>query len=103
MTASVAAATSPTSSAATARGPAAPTGPATAPTPGTSVPVAIVGLAAMMPGASNAETFWRNIVAGVDAVTDAPASRWDPEFYDPAASSSRADRVYCRRGGFVDE
>lgn len=71
--------------------------------PVTSVPIAIVGMAAMMPGAPNVETFWRNIVGGVDAVTDVPASRWDPEFYDPAASPARADRVYCRRGGFVDE
>ena len=68
-----------------------------------SVPIAIVGMAAVMPGAPNVDTFWRNIVGGVDAVTDAPASRWDPEFFDPAASATRADRVYCRRGGFVDE
>ncbi|WP_349259574.1 beta-ketoacyl synthase N-terminal-like domain-containing protein, partial [Actinospica sp.] len=60
-------------------------------------------MAALMPGASDLETYWRNIVAGVDAITDAPASRWDPEFYDPASSAERADRVYCRRGGFVDE
>jgi hypothetical protein len=60
-------------------------------------------MAAMMPGAPNLDAYWRNIVGGVDAVTEAPASRWDPEFYDPAASSTRPDRVYCRRGGFVDE
>ena len=73
------------------------------PAPTTSVPIAIVGMAAMMPGAPNLDTYWRNIVGGVDAVTEVPAFRWDPEFYDPAASADRADRVYCRRGGFVDE
>ena len=67
------------------------------------VPVAIVGMAAVLPGAPNLETYWRNIVGGVDAITDVPANRWDAEFYDPAASADRADRVYCRRGGFVDE
>jgi len=90
----------PTDSAATATWPAAPTVPST---PATSVPIAIVGMAAMMPGAPNLDTYWRNIVGGVDAVTEVPASRWDPEFYDPAAPADRADRVYCRRGGFVDE
>jgi acyl transferase domain-containing protein/phosphopantetheinyl transferase len=78
--------------------PAAPTEPAP---PRTAV--AIVGMAALMPGAPNLEAYWRNIVGGVDAVTEAPASRWDPEFYDPAASATRPDRVYCRRGGFVDD
>src|SRR5262249_8410815 len=47
------------------------------------------------------ESFWRNICAGVDAIADVPPSRWDPLFYDPAATA--ADRFYCRRGGFVDE
>ena len=83
----------PTDSAATATWPAAPTVPST---PATSVPIAIVGMAAMMPGAPNLDTYWRNIVGGVDAVTEVPASRWDPEFYDPAAPADRADRVYCR-------
>ena len=97
-TVAAAPATTPTDSAATAGASAASTAPAA-----TSVPIAIVGMAAMMPGAPDAQAFWRNIVGGVDAVTDAPAARWDPEFYDPAASATRADRVYCRRGGFVDE
>lgn len=63
--------------------------------------VAIVGMAAVFPGAGTVEGLWSNIVAGVDAITDVPATRWDPVFYDPA--STAADRMYCKRGGFVDE
>ena len=65
-----------------------------------STDVAIVGMACVFPGAPDLETFWRNVVAGVDAITEVPASRWDGDFYDP--DSSEPDRFYCRRGGFVD-
>ncbi|MFN2494666.1 MAG: beta-ketoacyl synthase N-terminal-like domain-containing protein, partial [Pseudonocardiaceae bacterium] len=66
------------------------------------VEVAIVGMAAVFPGAPDLATYWSNILAGVDAITDAPAARWDPSYYDPeAAATRRSDRLYCRRGGFV--
>jgi acyl transferase domain-containing protein/phosphopantetheinyl transferase len=64
--------------------------------------IAIVGMAALMPGAGNLERYWQNLVDGVDAITDVPAHRWDAEFYDPELAD-RPDRLYCRRGGFVDE
>jgi acyl transferase domain-containing protein/phosphopantetheinyl transferase len=67
-----------------------------------TTPVAIVGMAVLLPDAPDLETYWTNIVEGHDAITDVPAHRWDPEFYDPGASADRVDRVYCRRGGFVD-
>ncbi|WP_431047937.1 beta-ketoacyl synthase N-terminal-like domain-containing protein [Streptomyces sp. P1-3] len=58
-------------------------------------------MAVFLPGARDLDGYWRNIVGGVDAVTDVPAGRWDEEFYAPDGPR-RADRVYCRRGGFVD-
>ncbi|ONK14105.1 Polyketide synthase PksN [Streptomyces sp. MP131-18] len=58
-------------------------------------PVAVVGMAAMLPGAPDLATYWRNLVAGTDAITEVPGERWDPAYYP--------DPVYCRRGGFVDE
>jgi acyl transferase domain-containing protein/phosphopantetheinyl transferase len=64
--------------------------------------VAIVGMAALMPGASTLDAYWHNLVNGVDAITDAPPHRVNPKFYDPALAQ-RPDRLYCRRGGFVDE
>jgi phosphopantetheine--protein transferase-like protein len=69
-----------------------------------SIEVAIVGMAAVFPGAPDLTSYWSNILTGVDAIADAPASRWDPCFYDPEAAATRhSDRLYCRRGGFVDE
>ncbi|QXC59428.1 polyketide synthase dehydratase domain-containing protein [Aquihabitans sp. G128] len=46
-------------------------------------------------------SFWANIRAGVDAITEVPASRWDPVFFDPDAKA--ADRFTANRGGFVDD
>jgi acyl transferase domain-containing protein/phosphopantetheinyl transferase len=63
--------------------------------------VAIVGMACVFPGAGDLATFWRNIREGRDAIRDVPPGRWDPEFFDPA--SSAVGRLYCKRGGFVDE
>lgn len=63
--------------------------------------VAIVGMACVFPGAADVGTYWRNIVEGRDAITDVPEGRWEPIFYDPEAR--RPDRLYCKRGGFVDD
>lgn len=62
--------------------------------------VAIVGMAALFPGAPDLATFWANVSGGVDAITDVPEGRWDPVFFD--ADAKGADRFYVRRGGFVD-
>ncbi|HTJ43577.1 MAG TPA: beta-ketoacyl synthase N-terminal-like domain-containing protein, partial [Kofleriaceae bacterium] len=64
-------------------------------------PVAIVGMAAVFPGAADLDAYWRNLERGHDAITDVPASRWDPVYFDPDARA--ADRFYCRRGGFIDD
>ncbi|MGK5547977.1 beta-ketoacyl synthase N-terminal-like domain-containing protein [Streptomyces sp. URMC 127] len=58
-------------------------------------PVAVVGMAVTLPGAPDLDTYWHNITTGVDAVSDVPPGRLDPERLRPGA-------VYCRRGGFVD-
>ncbi|MFD3922820.1 beta-ketoacyl synthase N-terminal-like domain-containing protein [Streptomyces sp. NPDC058595] len=65
-------------------------------------PVAVVGMAVYFPGANSLESYWHNIVNGVDSITEVPAGRWDEEFYAPGGPP-RSDRVYCRRGGFVDQ
>lgn len=65
-------------------------------------PIAIVGMSVLFPGAPDLDTYWRNVVDGVDAITEVPPDRWDPGFYQPGAAP-RADRLYCHRGGFVGE
>jgi len=67
-----------------------------------SEPIAIIGMSVLFPGAHSLESYWRNLVDGHDAITDVPANRWKPVHYDPE-HADRPDRVYCRRGGFVDE
>ncbi|WHT17020.1 beta-ketoacyl synthase N-terminal-like domain-containing protein [Crossiella sp. CA-258035] len=69
-----------------------------------STPVAIVGMAVLLPGARDLESYWHNLVNGVDAITEVPADRWDADFYHPgsAAGAAKAEEVYCRRGGFVE-
>ncbi|MFF2009651.1 beta-ketoacyl synthase N-terminal-like domain-containing protein [Streptomyces sp. NPDC058195] len=69
-----------------------------------STPVAVVGMDVFLPGAADLDTYWQNIVGGVDAITQVPDDCWDAGFYAPGATDGdrRSDRIYCRRGGFVD-
>ena len=71
----------------------------------TQPPAAIVGMSVLLPGAANLDSYWQNLVDGVDSITEVPENRWEASFYDPAAASGppQADLVYCRRGGFVDD
>ncbi|MFF4395355.1 beta-ketoacyl synthase N-terminal-like domain-containing protein [Streptomyces sp. NPDC001480] len=71
---------------------------------GRQTPVAIVGMAVLLPGAPDLDAYWHNLRDGVDAIADVPESRWDADYYSPSAATGPAvaDQVYCRRGGFVD-
>ncbi|MBO0806552.1 MAG: hypothetical protein J2P25_26165, partial [Nocardiopsaceae bacterium] len=65
-------------------------------------PVAIVGMAVLLPGAPTLADYWRNLVTGADSITEVPPNRWQPSYYDPELAD-HPHRLYCRRGGFVDE
>jgi acyl transferase domain-containing protein/NADP-dependent 3-hydroxy acid dehydrogenase YdfG len=66
------------------------------------VPVAVVGVGAVMPDAPDAATFWANIKAGRYSISDVPPERWDPElYYDP--DPHVPDKTYSRIGGWVRE
>lgn len=67
-----------------------------------AVPVAVVGLAALMPGARDVTEYWRNIVTGRDLITDVPATHWSTDdFYDPDPAAP--GKTYGRRGAFLPE
>ncbi len=67
-------------------------------------PVAIVGMAALFPGAPDSPAYWRNIVNGVDAISEMPAGRVDRAFYDPESWHTPSyDSLYAWRGGFIDD
>ncbi len=62
--------------------------------------IAIIGMAGLFPGAKDLGAFWRNIVNRVDSIAEA-TDDWIGPFYDPA--SSEIDRIYTKKGGFLDE
>lgn len=65
-----------------------------------SADIAIVATGCIFPGRGDTTGFWRDIVGGVDAFSDVPATHWLPEDYysaDPGAP----DKTYGRRGGFL--
>jgi acyl transferase domain-containing protein len=71
--------------------------------------VAIVGMACIMPGAPDVESFWANIVDGVDSVSEVPSSRWVHDtHFDPSFDSSRRragdePMSVSKWGGFVPD
>lgn len=66
---------------------------------GGPVDVAIVGMACVFPGAPDLESFWANVVGGVDSVGEVPARRWDTATY----FGEGADRTPSKWGGFLPE
>ncbi|MGC8640896.1 MAG: SDR family NAD(P)-dependent oxidoreductase [Isosphaeraceae bacterium] len=64
--------------------------------------IAIVGMAAILPGAKDVETFWANSLRGVDAITEVPPDRWDWRlYYDPDRKAQ--DKIYSKWGGFLPD
>ncbi len=65
-------------------------------------PVAIVGLACRFPGgAVDADTYWKVLSHGVDAVDEVPDGRWDVDaFYDK--EPQQPGKMSSRWGGFLD-
>lgn len=57
--------------------------------------IAIVGMACMFPQAPDLATFWANVVAGHDAVTEVPPERWDPAVHHAEGSTT------SKWGGFL--
>ncbi|MEX2631036.1 MAG: SDR family NAD(P)-dependent oxidoreductase [Tistlia sp.] len=61
--------------------------------------IAVIGLSGQFPGAADAERFWRNMVEGVDAVSELPAHYLDPGRYSPDRQPGKS---YCRWGGVLE-
>lgn len=65
-------------------------------------PIAIVGIGCRFPGADGADMFWRNLIEGVDSVTEVPPSRWDIEtVFDPDPDA--IGKSYTKWGGFLND
>jgi acyl transferase domain-containing protein/NADPH:quinone reductase-like Zn-dependent oxidoreductase/SAM-dependent methyltransferase len=65
-------------------------------------PIAVVGFACRLPGSANdAESFWRILRDGVDAIGEVPPDRWDIDaYYDP--DPNKPGKMNTRWGGFVN-
>ena len=65
-------------------------------------PLAIVGIACLLPKSEDLGTYWRNIVDAKDCLSDVPENHsWSPnDFYD--ADPSAPDKTWATRGGFID-
>ncbi len=65
-------------------------------------PIAIVGAGCRYPGGvETPEDLWRLVRAGVDAVGEVPADRWDADaYYDPDPKAP--GKMITRRGGFLN-
>jgi acyl transferase domain-containing protein len=61
--------------------------------------IAIIGMACVLPGASDVARYWENILHKVNSISDAPPE-WEAElFYEQDTKAD--DRTYCKRGGFL--
>jgi iturin family lipopeptide synthetase A len=64
-------------------------------------PIAVVGMACRVPGASHLQEFWTLLKNGICAVGDVPKDRWDSERYFDAKPRTPG-KSYTKRGGFIE-
>ncbi|CAM2011288.1 amino acid adenylation domain-containing protein [Acanthopleuribacter pedis] len=64
--------------------------------------IAVVGLAGRYPQAPDLETFWQNLAAGRNSITEVPADRWDWRHWFSEDSSQTGVHL-SRWGGFLDD
>jgi len=65
-------------------------------------PIAIIGMAGVMPKSPDLETFWKNLEEGKDLISEVPKDRWDWKAYfgDPAKDKNRTN---IKWGGFIED
>ena len=64
--------------------------------------IAIIGMAAIVPGAADVRRSWENTLRGRDAITEIPKDRWDWRLYYDADKKT-PDKITSRWGGFLPE
>ena len=66
------------------------------------IDIAIVGMSSVFPKAPNLQSFWDNIMNGINAVTEVPKEYWNKESYYSADSDNKNDKFDSKWGGFID-
>lgn len=66
--------------------------------------IAIIGMSGCFPEAPTLETFWKNIEAGKNSITEIQPSRWPlADFFDSdVASAVAGGKSYSKWGGFIE-
>ena len=63
-------------------------------------PIAVVGASGLFPGSNGGQSFWRNILAGEDFMTEIPEDHWlIDDYYDPEPGTR--GKIYGTRGAFL--
>ena len=67
--------------------------------------IAVIGTAAVFPGAVGVDQFWANVVGGVDGISEVPAHRWSIDrYYDAEAVVKDAGvKTPSKWGGFLPD
>lgn len=63
-------------------------------------PVAVIGMAGIMPGSEDLAGFWQGLLDGREMLSDVPATRWDWRHYAGEADAQH-HVVSTPRGGFI--
>ncbi len=65
-------------------------------------PIAIVGMGCRFPGSANdTETFWENLINGIDSITEIPDDRWNIDYFF-GGEKIHPSKSRSKWGGFVD-
>lgn len=62
-----------------------------------NIPIAIIGMSGIFPGAFELETYWQNIITRVDSTIDVPKSRWRIDPATLVTSAVTADNACSKR------
>jgi acyl transferase domain-containing protein len=67
-------------------------------------PIAVIGMAALMPDAKSIEEFWQNIIDAHVSIKEVDESRWDPDIYweNGSPGNITEGKTYSKIGGFVE-
>lgn len=64
--------------------------------------IAVTGLSCRVPGASNAEEFWNNLVLGKDTTSTISLTRWDPRLYYDKEGKSKG-KYFTQKAGVLED
>ena len=65
-------------------------------------PIAVIGMAGILPEADHLDQFWENLIQGKNCITEIPKERWDWKTYygDPI---KEAGKTHVKWGGFIKD